>query len=196
MQPLYLLLFPGFETLDACGPAEMFGQLQEHYTLHCISARGGGVESQQGLVFETQPWEKIAHGPLLIPGGYGTRPLVEDAAYLAKLRQLAEAAPYVLTVCTGSALLARTGLLDGRQATSNKLSFDWVLSQGPQVRWQKKARWVKDGKYYTSSGVSAGMDMALGFIAEHFGIAKAEEIARFTEYVWNRDPAQDPFALG
>ena len=124
----------------------------------------------------------------------GTRPLVKDKAFLARLKEKAEGAEYVLTVCTGSALLAGTGLLDGRKATSNKMAFEWVKSCGEKVLWQPSARWTADGKYYTASGVSAGIDMALGFMWDRFGAEKARTIARNTEYVWNSDPEKDPFA--
>ena len=63
-----------------------------------------------------------------------------------------------MSVCTGSALLARAGVLDGLKATTNKRAFDWVRSQGPRVTWMPRARWVQDGSVFTSSGVSAGMD--------------------------------------
>jgi transcriptional regulator GlxA family with amidase domain len=98
------------------------------------------------------------------------------------------------TVCTGSALLARTGLLDGRPATSNKLAWDWVVQQGPRVRWQRRARWVDDGNVLTSSGVSAGIDMALSLVERLNGREMAITSARNMEYVWNLDPANDPFA--
>ena len=98
------------------------------------------------------------------------------------------------TVCTGSALLARTGLLDGRPATSNKLAWDWVVQQGPAVRWQRRARWVDDGNVLTSSGVSAGIDMALSLVERLNGRDMAVASARNMEYVWNTDPANDLFA--
>ena len=98
------------------------------------------------------------------------------------------------TVCTGSALLARTGLLDHRPATSNKLAWDWVVQQGPQVQWVRQARWVDDGDILTSSGVSAGIDMALSLIARLHGREMALTSARNMEYIWNEDAENDPFA--
>lgn len=96
--------------------------------------------------------------------------------------------------CTGSALLAKSGRLDGHKATTNKTAFDWVTSQGPEVLWQRKARWVEDGRFITSSGVSAGIDMALSAIALMHGTATAEEVAFWSEYEWHDDPRWDPFA--
>jgi transcriptional regulator GlxA family with amidase domain len=87
-----------------------------------------------------------------------------------------------------------TGVLDGRRATTNKLDFTATVPLAPNVTWVKQARWVEDGKFFTSSGVSAGMDMALAAAASLFGLAKAEEMAEECEYTWHKDPNIDPFA--
>ena len=195
MTEFSILLFDYFETLDAMGPAEVFGSLSGHYKLACYSLRGGPVRSTQGVRVETLPISAMpTGGVLLIPGGRGTRSLIEDDDFMVSLAWLSEAAQSVLTVCTGSGLLARTGLLDGRRATGNKISFSWTMEQGPDVLWQPSARWVRDGKLWTSSGVSAGIDMALAFVAEHQGRKTAEDCATYMEYVWNDDPNHDPFA--
>ena len=123
----------------------------------------------------------------LIPGGYGTRREVNNNNLLSQIKQIAIASKYVLTVCTGSALLAKTGLLDNRVATSNRKSFEWVIGNGPEVKWDKKARWTSDGKYYTSAGVSAGMDMVLAFISDLHGLPYAEDLAVHIEYRWDKD---------
>ena len=70
-------------------------------------------------------------------------------------------------MCTGSALLAKAGLLDGIRATTNKRAFAWARSQSDKVIWEKEARWVEDDKFFASSGVSAGMDMSLAVIRLH-----------------------------
>ena len=100
----------------------------------------------------------------------------------------------VLAAVLCLALLAACGALDGRRATSNKKSFAWVKSVRGAVGWEERARWVADGKFYTSSGVSAGMDMALGFVSDRFGRSRAEGIAEQLEYVWNDDCTRDVFA--
>jgi len=115
-------------------------------------------------------------------------------AFLARLGAASRRAPVTTTVCTGSALLARTGLMDGRPATSNKIAWDWVLKQGPRVLWKRKARWVDDGDLVTSSGVSAGIDMTLALIARLHGRDMAVSAARNMEYVWHESPEDDPFA--
>lgn len=98
-----------------------------------------------------------------------------------------------MSVCTGSWLLAKAGLLDGRRATSNKIYFKIATQQSDQVEWIPKVRWVEDGPFFTASGVSAGMDMALAAIASLFGKDKAMEIANLAEYIWNQSPKDDPF---
>jgi transcriptional regulator GlxA family with amidase domain len=114
--------------------------------------------------------------------------------YLAELRRLAEASSLVFTVCTGSLLLGRTGLLDGRRATTNKRVFAQAAGYAPNVNWIARARWVEDGKYVTSSGVSAGIDAALAIIAKLHGRETSLDIARRAEYTWQEDDTQDPFA--
>lgn len=188
MKNFNIILFDEFETLDAFGPAEVIGNLPDEYLLNCYSLKGGIVASSQRVSADTLPFSGIdTSGVLLIPGGFGVRALVNDKEYIEQLRLLAEKAPYVLTVCTGSALLAKTGLLNGRNATTNKTVFDWACSNGPEVCWVKRARWVKDGKFYTSSGVSAGLDMIFGFISDKHGADIADALANEIEYVRNPD---------
>lgn len=130
---------------------------------------------------------------LFIPGGQGARILIQHTDFINQLKLLAQKSQYVLTVCTGSALLAKTGLLNGRRATSNKRAFDWVKTSSSQTHWVEKARWITDGKYYTSSGISAGMDMALAFVQDRVDKNTAQQIATRIEYHWQQDSQQDEF---
>jgi transcriptional regulator GlxA family with amidase domain len=109
------------------------------------------------------------------------------------LRRRTATAEVTMSVCSGSAILAKAGLLDGRRATSNKQFFDLARAQSTAVRWVEQARWVEDGPFATSSGVSAGTDMALAVIAKIYGREVAQEIADSTEYEWQQDSARDPF---
>jgi len=193
---LAVVLFEGFELLDVFGPLEMFGLLPEQFEIFLAAESGDIIASSQGpksLVdyrFEACPEFDI----LLVPGGKGTRREVDNPVLLEWLRCQAQTAQYVTSVCTGSALLARAGLLDGRRATTNKAAFEWVESQGEQVDWQKQARWVEDDHYFTSSGVSAGIDMSLALIARISAQETAEQVATWAEYDWHRDPNRDPFS--
>jgi len=193
---LGVVLFPEFELLDVFGPLEAFGNLRGLFRVLMVAEAGGPVASAQG------PRAVADHGfadcphldLILVPGGFGTRREVENPTLLAWLARRAAEAEIVTSVCTGAALLARAGLLDGRRATTNKAFFQWVVEQGPAVDWVRRARWVDDGKFVTSSGVSAGIDMALHVIACSAGREVADNVARAMEYEWHRNPDDDPFA--
>ncbi|AAK80770.1 putative intracellular protease/amidase [Clostridium acetobutylicum] len=191
-----VLLFNKFETLDVFGPVEIFGNLQDDFELNFISSDGGLVESSQKVRVETSLYtrdeniEKI----LFVPGGSGTREKVNDDNFINFIGNMVKESKYIISVCTGSALLSKAGILNGKRATTNKRSFKWVTEQNEDVLWVKEARWVKDGNIYTSSGVSAGIDMTLGFIEDLIGKEKALEISRSIEYFWNEDSNYDPFS--
>jgi len=190
-----ILLFENFETLDVFGPVEILGRLNDHYTLHFYSLAGGLVHNAHGVSIMTKKIDMQERIELfVIPGGMGTRLEINNTMLIDSIGKIAEASTYVLTICTGSALLAKTGLLNGRRATSNKRAFSWVVTQGDKVHWIQKARWTVDGKYYTSSGVSAGMDMTFGFLKDIHGATLAREVAHQIEYRWQENKDEDNFA--
>jgi transcriptional regulator GlxA family with amidase domain len=192
------VLFSGFELLDLFGPLEAFGKLAEagKCRIVTVAESEGPVASAQGPLavadydFERCPPLEM----LLVPGGIGTRREIENQPLLEFIRSRAAKAQIVMSVCTGAGLLARAGVLDEKRATTNKRSFAWPVSQGPRVNWVREARWVEDGKFVTSSGISAGIDMALAVIARRYGNETAQEVALAMEYEWHRDPGWDPFA--
>jgi putative intracellular protease/amidase len=131
---------------------------------------------------------------LMIPGGRGTRTEVNNPNMLAFLQRQNQNTEWTTAVCTGSAVLAKAGILKNHKATSNKLAYSFATRQDREVLWQRRARWVTDGKFMTSSGVSAGTDMALSLVEKLYGRPAAENIARGAEYHWNDDPDNDAFA--
>lgn len=196
MRTVGVVLFPGFELLDVFGPAEAFGMLRNEFAIVVLAERAGPVASAQGPQAVAE--QSFADAPtldvLLVPGGMGTRTEVDNPALTGFLAARAKAAEVTTSVCTGAALLARAGLLDGRRATTNKMAFPWVVAQGPRVTWVPAARWVDEGNVVTSSGVSAGIDMALAVIARLVGHEAAEKAAQRMEYRWATDADDDPFA--
>lgn len=188
-----IMLFDGFETLDVFGPVEILARVSSH-VMHYYSANGGIITSAQGTKIITESISTANHnGIFVIPGGRGTRTLINDNNFLNVIANCASQSKYCLSICTGSALLAKAGVLNGRRATSNNKAFDWACSASDKVTWVRSARWVVDGKFYTSSGVSAGMDMSLGFVSDLFGKEKANQIANDIEYIWNSDMEMDVF---
>jgi len=97
-------------------------------------------------------------------------------------------------VCTGAGLAARAGLLDGKRATTNKATWALTTAFGPKVKWVPKARWVVDGKVWTSAGGSAGIDVTLAWVGEVFGEGAAGWVADGLEYERCLDSGRDPFA--
>ena len=200
-----VVLFDGFTALDAYGPIQAFGACRQDqangtslrlFEIFTLGRDPGVLRSGEGPATEVDC--TIADAPswdvLVVPGGFGTRRLVRDEAFLGWLKEVSEQSLITATVCTGAALLARTGLLDGRNATSNKLAWDWVVEQGPRVKWRKRARWVDDGNILSSSGVSAGTDMALALVQRLNGRDMAMAASRNMEYLWNEDATNDAFA--
>ncbi|KAJ5748034.1 uncharacterized protein N7511_009730 [Penicillium nucicola] len=155
---------------------------------------------------------------LIIPGGLGTRldriyGKSDKASNTQQVRDFITAvAPYVrhsvITICTGSHILAQTGLLDNRRATTNSARFDDVVEQTPQVEWQRDKRWVRDTvpmdasinalhpgtEIWTSAGITAGIDVMLEFISAHYGgVEIGKQTSRRMEYRWERERAASYF---
>ncbi len=197
------LLYEGFEMLDLFGPLEMFSNVGDgRVQIVTVAESAGPVAASIGAEgpigprvvaehdFNTAPTLDI----LLVPGGFGTLPQLENTAILDFISKRTPDASVVCSVCTGSALLARAGVLNGRRATSNKQFFALATGQPGDIDWVEQARWVEDDKFYTSSGVSAGMDMSLAVISRLFGDETADTVVKATEYSWHRNADEDPFA--
>ncbi|MBT5435816.1 MAG: DJ-1/PfpI family protein [Alphaproteobacteria bacterium] len=196
MKTLAVLVFPGFQTLDLFGPLEMLGDRGDEISITIVAETSAPVPSVhgQGLLVDKTVADGSDYDLLLIPGGESAHEAAKSSVLADWIVETANHAELVMTVCTGSILLATTGVLDGRKATTNKLDFTRTVPVAPRVEWVRQARWVEDGKFFTSSGVSAGMDMTLAAIALLFGVEAAREIAEGTEYEWHDDPTWDPFA--
>ena len=196
MKTLAALVFPGFETLDYFGPIEMLGGYGAETELFTVAATAAPVPSVHGqrIMIDKTIADKDDYDLLLVPGGDSALEAAKDPALMDWLTRVSTKAERVMTVCTGSILLGMTGVLDGRRATTNKMDFLNTVHLAPNVDWVREARWVVDGKFYTSSGVSAGMDMALAAMADLFGMEIADRLALGSEYEWHKDAGRDPFA--
>ncbi|KAI1755751.1 class I glutamine amidotransferase-like protein [Xylaria castorea] len=199
------VLFPGFQALDVFGPLDVLNNLSDSTplefialaaTLDPVNTKVNGPGRIGQSIVPTHTFDDCPEDleVLLVPGGFGAR----DPAILTPVAEFVKRIfpklRYLLTVCTGSAIVAQSGVLDGRRATSNKRSWEWATAQGPAVHWVRQARWVVDGNIWTSSGVSAGIDLTFAFIADQYGEEVAKQLADRAEYVRNTDSSSDPFA--
>lgn len=196
MRTLAALIFPGFQTLDFFGPIEMLGGIGDDIEIVTVAKTKDPVASRHGqrITPDRALSESDNYDLVLIPGGDAGLEAIKDAEFVQWIRDASANAERVMAVCTGTVMLGMTGVIDGRRATTNKIDFNDTVPLAPNVNWVKQARWVEDGKFFTSSGVSAGMDMALAAVASLYGTDVAEDIALGSEYAWHTDANVDPFA--
>jgi len=180
-----ILLFQAYEPLDVFGPIEILSSLARftHLDFSLIASTLEGVTTAPTLAsmnkfnssvyYTVKPDYTLETAPkdlevLLIPGGLGSRsPNINSTLDFVKHRY--PKLKYVVTVCTGALVASRAGILDGKRATTNKLSWNSVVVTNPKVHWIPHARWTVDGNIWTSSGVAAGMDAVSAFIACFLG---------------------------
>ncbi|KAJ5087763.1 hypothetical protein N7456_011379 [Penicillium angulare] len=201
-----VVLFSAFEALDAFGPLNCINDLSwtENLSLALLSATLDPVTTRSpfspGATGQSVvPTHTFTAPPpldvLIVPGGQGTRvSSPEIDGVIAFIRDVYPQLKYLITVCNGSGLVARTGLLDGKRATTNKKAWHETIALGPKVDWVPRARWVTDGNIWTSSGVSAGIDVTLAWIGHVYGDEKAQIIADGLEHTRHEDSTVDPFA--
>lgn len=186
-----ILLFDDFETLDAFGPAEVFGKLPETFHIRYLSVSGDVINSAQGVKVWTDfliPGE--VEDILVIPGGRGARRLLwKDERSLKLFRRAAESANVCLMVGSGSALLAQTGLLYRRRIAEVPLDANWNRNFTAGIERLCGVKIAADGKYYSCSTTAAGIDMSLFAISELVDISAAGKAAEAMGYPW--DPEQD-----
>lgn len=140
--------------------------------------------------FETAPKNLDV---LLIPGGAAARGGVLTSG-IEYVRQTYPSLKYLITICTGAGIAASAGVLDGRRATTNKAAWKEITPLGPRVEWTSPARWVVDENIWSSSGVTAGIDLIFAFIEQMYGQELAHKIQGITEHKRTLDPCDDPFA--
>ncbi|KAF9014763.1 class I glutamine amidotransferase-like protein [Hymenopellis radicata] len=203
-----VVVFPGFQALDVFGPLDALNNFSfsNNIQLSIVAPSLDPVSTETHLNVNATcaqsivPTHTFDNPPgnldvLIVPGGFGCHN--NDPSTLAIVDYVKAAYPslkYLITVCTGATIAARTGVLDGRRATSNKMHWEWTTSQGPKVKWVTHARWVVDGNIWTAAGVSAGTDVMLAFMEHVYGAKDAESVADMMEYERPTDSTKEPFA--
>jgi transcriptional regulator GlxA family with amidase domain len=192
-----ILLFDDVEVLDFAGPFEIFSRTRltpgaesrrdeesAPFQVFTIAKSKQSIRAVGNLIVE--PHYSFSDAPridiVVIPGGWGTRKVMEDPEVLGWVQRAAQSARYTSCVCTGALVLARAGLLAGRRATTHWAAYDLLDSLGEGVKVIRDVRVVKDG-IFSSAGVSAGMDMAFALVEEICGASVANETAHYIEYL-------------
>lgn len=191
-----ILIFDNVEVLDFAGPFEVFSRTRTvpgpesrrsddsaPFRVLTVAKTREPVTATGGLV--VVPEFGFADAPridlLVVPGGFGTRPLLQDEETLEWIRSTAAAAQRVTSVCTGALLLGKLGLLDGKRATTHWAALDLLESVAPAAKVDREQRVIDDG-IVTSAGVASGIDMAFYIVESLCGQAVADETARYIEY--------------
>jgi transcriptional regulator GlxA family with amidase domain len=194
-----ILVFPEVEVLDFCGPFEVFSvtrldesrrrQDKSPYEVLVIAENPGVVVATGGL--KVVPDHVLEDCPpldvLVVPGGWGTRREMNNEHLIDWLSRKAREVTTLTSVCTGSLLLGKAGLLNGKRATTHWRVLDEMRTWFPTVEVIADQHVVEEGNVITSAGISAGIDMALRVVAKHHGDAVARATARYMEYPFPED---------
>jgi transcriptional regulator GlxA family with amidase domain len=184
-----ILIFDDVEVLDFAGPFEVFSVTNDlgGYSLlnvYTVAREKAPVTARNGL--SVNPDYPINEAPqpdiLIVPGGSGTRPILQQQYILTWIEQSARNADKVLSVCTGALLLAKIGLLDGLKSTTHHSAFELLGELAPGTEIVRDVRFVDNGKVITAAGISAGIDMSLYVIEMLYGMETAQQTAAYMEY--------------
>ncbi len=178
-----ILLFEGVQIIDFTGPYEIFGQAG--YDVFTVAEKPGGLTTAMGL--KVTPAESFDSCPrpdiVVIPGGDISAPL-ESAVTQRWIQARAKEAEIVMSVCNGALILAKTGLMDGRTMTTFHRALGPLAAQSPKVKVVFDRRFVDEGKFISTAGLSSGIDGALHVVERLEGKGRAQDVALNVEYHW------------
>jgi transcriptional regulator GlxA family with amidase domain len=200
-----IVAFPGVELLDVAGPASVFTTAstlarrgQPGYQVEIAALKSGPIRTQGGLLLHASLRLDRVREPvdtLLVPGGPVTVPPDAEPALPPHLRRLAGSCRRVASVCTGSFLLARAGLLEGKRATTHWIASQELQRQHPRCEVLADRIFVQDGRVWTSAGVTSGMDLALALVEEDHGREVARNVAQLLVMYLHRPGGQSQFSV-
>lgn len=191
MRNVAIFIFDEVEVLDFCGPFEVFAvtgarQESQPFNVFTVAETIAPISARNGL--SVNPKYSFANCPqadiLIVPGGYGTRPLINHQPTLDWIKAQAEHAELVMSVCTGALLLGKAGLLEGLSATTHWAAMDLLRTAAPNATVQPDSRFVDNGKILLSAGISAGIDLSFHIVERLCGKDVAQETTRWMEYDW------------
>jgi transcriptional regulator GlxA family with amidase domain len=199
-----VVTYPGMQSLDAVGPYEVFAGASRvvesspssGYTVRLVSVDGQPVRAGSGMLLGTEPLpgadERI--DTLVLPGGDRAQAARTDVTLMSWIAAAAPRCRRVATVCTGAFLAAEVGLLDGRRVTTHWASAEQLAREYPKLEVEADPIYLRDGKYWTSAGVTAGIDLALALVEDDLGGDVAQTVARWLVMFLHRPGGQTQFA--
>jgi transcriptional regulator GlxA family with amidase domain len=199
MRTIGLLIFPDFQLLDAAGPIAVFDTAAREspppaYRLRVIANTAGPVTSSSGIQLIAQSFSDDPLDTLIVAGGSGSREASACPQTLAFIRAAAPRARRLASVCTGAFILAAAGLLDGRRATTHWGRAAELARAYPQVHVEPDRIFIRDGRVWTSAGVTAGIDLALALVADDLGEPVAKRAAQQLVVYYRRPGGQSQFS--
>jgi transcriptional regulator GlxA family with amidase domain len=200
MRRVVIVVFPGVQTLDVTGPAEVFraaGLLKPPgYDVTVAAPQDGPLLTSTVSLLPDARFDQVKGtiDTLIVAGGIGARGAEEDPVLADWTAEAAKRSRRVASVCTGAFVLAKAGLLDGRRATTHWASCGELAARYPAVQVERDPIFVRDGNVSTSAGVTAGMDLALAFVEEDLGREVALQAARWLVVFLQRPGGQAQFS--
>lgn len=189
-----ILIFDDVEVLDFAGPFEVFSVTdalseQKYFKVHTVAETAGTIRGSGGLKIVPEHTLESAPQPdiLIVPGGSGTRALLKKPSLLEWIRVNAKRSEIVASVCTGSLLLAKAGLVNDQRITTHFKCYDLLRELAPTATIDESKRFIDNGQIVTSAGISAGIDLSLHLVVRLHGLTVAEQTAHHMEYHWQND---------
>lgn len=215
VRPVLMVAFDGVQPLDVVGPHEVFsganraaGSLGRTggYRVTVVSPRGGPVRSESGLEIGTAPLPAPEAEPsappsdvhsidtLVLAGGSGVEEATADEQLVSWIRRVAPGCRRIATVCSGTFLAAAAGLLEGRRVTTHWARARQLGDLHPGLTVDPDPIYIQDGRYWSSAGVTAGIDLSLALVQEDLGVEVAQTVARWLVMFLHRPGGQTQFA--
>jgi transcriptional regulator GlxA family with amidase domain len=203
--PVVIVAFPGLQSLDAVGPYEVFAGATRvarstgrsgGYQVSLVSIDGRPVRAESGVGLCTVPLPDPARpiDTLVLPGGDQAQAARGDEELVSWIKAVAPRCRRVATVCTGAFLAAEAGLLHGRRVTTHWARAEQLAAEFPSLEVDADPIYIRDGKFWTSAGVTAGIDLALALVEDDFGVEVAQTVARWLVMFLHRPGGQTQFA--
>ena len=181
MTKVCILLLKDFQSNDVLTPIEVFREVPDLFEIEYYSSEGGLVSSKAGFCIETESFNELLNKKTgvdvnnksiaLIPGGEGIEEWLKEERTIQQIKTVASLSTWVMSICTGTMLLAKTGLLENKKAVTNGSYLQQHQELTDLAIWEKNTFYTNDGKFYSCKNPTSSIEMVLVFIQEHFGKA-------------------------